>query len=316
MLTGLKRAVIERLGINRVARSADVTAAEVAALRDEVASLRTQCASGAALVPAPATPADPQTDIWRRVTLGSAVTATLVAPPVTISVVLATRNRADLLQRALRSLFAQTHAAWQLVVVDDGSTDDTPDVLAAIDDARVLRLRTEGVGAAGARNAALAHATGEWVAFLDDDNVMDAGWLHAVAVFAARTPDAQAVFGAQLRQHEADPALSVSDAYVLFADPVDPAGLTFLNTIDLGALAVRRGAAELHFDDTLPRFIDWDLVCRLAAVHHLHALPVWTGVYTTDAAQRITGKGGSEAIDAFRRRLTDPDDPAGKPAHR
>ena len=50
--------------------------------------------------------------------------------------------------------------------------------------------------------------------------------------------------------------------------------------------------------------------------HNLHALPVWSGVYTTDAAQRITGKGGTEAIDAFRRRLTDPDDPAGKPARR
>ena len=309
MLTGLKRAVIERLGINRVARATDEQAAELAALRDELAALR----AGAVPSSAPAAAGDPQADIWRRVTLGAAVAATQVAPPTTISVVMATRNRAELLRRAVQSLFAQTHREWQLVVVDDGSTDGTAAALAALDDERVVRLRTDGIGAAGARNLALSHATGEWVAFLDDDNVMDPGWLHAVAVFADRTPGAEAVFGAQLRQHEADPALSFADAYVLFADPVDPAGLTFLNTIDLGALAVVRGAAELHFDDALPRFIDWDLVCRLAAVHHLHALPVWTGIYTTDAAQRITGKGGTEAIDAFRRRLTDPDDPAGKP---
>ena len=316
MLTGLKRALIERLGINRVARAADVNAAELAALQAEVAALRSSALVAPQPSPAHAAGGDPQADIWRRVTLGSAVTSTLVAPPTMISVVMATRNRSGLLQRALRSLQGQTHAEWQLVVVDDGSTDETPAVLAELADERVVQLRTEGIGAAGARNLALSRATGEWVAFLDDDNVMDPGWLHAIAVFAARTPDAQAVFGAQLRQHEADPAMSFADAYVLFADPVDPAGLTFLNTIDLGALAVRRGAAELRFDDALPRFIDWDLVCRLAAVHHLHAVPVWTGIYTTDAAQRITGKGGTEAIDAFRRRLTDPDDPAGKPGRR
>ena len=130
------------------------------------------------------------------------VTRWLAAAPVEsttlISVVMPTRNRRPYLERAIASVLAQRHVALELVVVDDGSTDGTAELLAAIDDLRVRVLRTAGVGTAAARNLALDAARGEIVAYLDDDNLMDPGWLRAVAWAFARWPDTELLYGARI----------------------------------------------------------------------------------------------------------------------
>lgn len=328
MLTRAKQLVIDRLGITRIAQANDEHAAQLAHL---AATTAQQAAGLAALAPLTAELAAQQTRLtaletaliahghvidalwaWKTVATNSALFGVLTVTATPVTVVMATRNRVSLCERAVRSVLAQRHQHWQLVIVDDGSTDGTGEMVAALGDDRITVVRTEGVGAAGARNAGLATATGEWVAFLDDDNVMDPTWLHAVAVSAARQPDAQAFYGAQLRQHETvgDNGLESS---MLFATAADLATLATDNRIDLGALAVRRDSLELGFDPTLPRFIDWDLVVRLHAAHGLQPIAVWSGVYTTEAASRISSQGGDEALVAFRARLADPGDSVGRP---
>lgn len=229
-----------------------------------------------------------------------------------ISVVMATRDRSVLLRRAIESVLRQSYPYWELVVVDDGSTDSTPAVLDTLADPRVVRLRTEGVRAAAARNCGLEAARGEWVAFLDDDNVMGAHWLRGIAAFADQHPEAMVAYGAQWRQFEqadADP----SGAYVWFRPEFDGAALREANYIDLGALAVRRDSPELRFDAELRRFIDWEFVVRLAAVHEVHPLPVLSGVYFTQVDHRITHDGDLDAWRVFAERLADPADPVGTP---
>lgn len=89
-----------------------------------------------------------------------------------VSVILPTFNRAALLAEAIASVRAQTLDAWELIVADDGSTDDTAAVLAAITDRRVQIVRGVHVGnPAAVRNAALKVARGRYVAFLDDDDL-------------------------------------------------------------------------------------------------------------------------------------------------
>ena len=89
-----------------------------------------------------------------------------------VSVVLPTRNRRTLLARSLASALAQEEVRLEAIVVDDGSTDDTWDWLIGLVDPRVRPIRIEGIGnVAEARNRGIAAATGEWVAFLDDDDV-------------------------------------------------------------------------------------------------------------------------------------------------
>lgn len=90
-----------------------------------------------------------------------------------VSVILPTHDRERFLRQAIASVFAQSHTDWELLVVDDGSTDATPEILEAIPDPRLrtLRRRRPSGGAAVPRNLGLAAATGEWVAFLDSDDL-------------------------------------------------------------------------------------------------------------------------------------------------
>jgi len=98
-----------------------------------------------------------------------------------ITVVMCTYNRADVIERTLRAVLRQEGPSLEIVVVDDGSTDATPKVLAAIDDDRLRVLRQQNAGMSLARNAGLAVARSAWVAFLDDDDVPQPGWLAALA---------------------------------------------------------------------------------------------------------------------------------------
>ncbi len=87
-----------------------------------------------------------------------------------VSVVVPTHNRARLLRRTLRSILAQHMVDLEVVVIDDGSTDDTGDVAAT--DPRVLVIRNrESAGVSAARNRGIAAARGEWIAFCDDDDL-------------------------------------------------------------------------------------------------------------------------------------------------
>lgn len=88
-----------------------------------------------------------------------------------VSVVLPTHNRASVLGRAMRSVLAQTLRDIELIVVDDGSRDNTSDVVASFDDDRVVFIRREHcAGAAAARNIGINAARAEWIAFQDSDD--------------------------------------------------------------------------------------------------------------------------------------------------
>jgi glycosyltransferase involved in cell wall biosynthesis len=88
-----------------------------------------------------------------------------------VSVVIPTRGRAALLRRSVASALAQTMADLEVVVVVDGADPETLTALAEVNDPRVRRLPlAEPRGGAGARNAAVQAARGEWIAFLDDDD--------------------------------------------------------------------------------------------------------------------------------------------------
>jgi glycosyltransferase involved in cell wall biosynthesis len=118
---------------------------------------------------------------------------TAISVPL-VSVIVPTYNRADVVLRAVRTVLTQTVTDIEIFLVDDGSTDDTPTVLAEVDDPRARILRTEHVGAGRARNAALAVASGSWVAFLDDDDEWHRTYLERQLAAAAMMPDAVAVY--------------------------------------------------------------------------------------------------------------------------
>ncbi len=90
-----------------------------------------------------------------------------------VSIVVPAFNRDFIVGRALESLLAQTYSNWEALIVNDGSTDDTRDVVKEYQkrDARLILLEHERQsGAQAARNTGVRHARGEWIAFLDSDD--------------------------------------------------------------------------------------------------------------------------------------------------
>jgi glycosyltransferase involved in cell wall biosynthesis len=109
------------------------------------------------------------------VTTPSAPELSVSEPAPRVTVYLPTRNRATRVQAAIESVLAQTLRDFELLVVDDGSTDATPQVLATLAnrDARVRVLTmTQSGGAPAARNRAIEQARGEFITGLDDDDLM------------------------------------------------------------------------------------------------------------------------------------------------
>ena len=88
----------------------------------------------------------------------------------TVSVVMAAYNYAPYISEAIESVLAQTRPPLDVIVVDDGSTDATPEVLAAFGD-RIRVLRQTNQGASAARNRGIEAARGEYIAFIDADDV-------------------------------------------------------------------------------------------------------------------------------------------------
>ncbi|MCA8972826.1 MAG: glycosyltransferase family 2 protein [Planctomycetes bacterium] len=104
----------------------------------------------------------------------------ILAAPPSFSVVIPTYNRANLVGRAIDSALAQTIGATEIIVVDDGSTDDTQAILQSYSD-RIRIIRQANAGCSAARNHGVRVSRGEWVAFLDSDDTWAPDHLESMA---------------------------------------------------------------------------------------------------------------------------------------
>jgi glycosyltransferase involved in cell wall biosynthesis len=179
-----------------------------------------------------------------------------------VSVIIPTYNRADLVRQAVASVAAQTYRDFEIVVVDDGGTDGTYEVLSANRELRVRRHPSRR-GVSAARNTGIAAARGEWLAFLDSDDL----WL----------PDKLA---RQMLWLEGQPELRLcqtDETWVRRGVRVNKpaghrkvAGQIFLPSlsrcmISPSAVMLHRRLLQDHgvFDATLPAAEDYDLWLRL-----------------------------------------------------
>ena len=91
-----------------------------------------------------------------------------------VSIIMPSYNTAKYIGESIDSVIEQTYENWELIIVDDCSTDNTDEVVAQYDDSRIIYLKNEkNSGAAVSRNKALRAAKGEWIAFLDSDDLWD-----------------------------------------------------------------------------------------------------------------------------------------------
>jgi glycosyltransferase involved in cell wall biosynthesis len=192
------------------------------------------------------------------------------APSVpTVSVVVPTRDRRALLLPALRSVLAQTSIDLEVIVVDDGSTDDTQGAVRSLRDPRVGVMRHETPrGVAMARNAGAAATHGTWIALLDDDDLWAPDKL-VKQVAAAQEAGARWVYAGAVEIDEAGRLLGGER-------PPPPAflvkQLTRRNVMPAGSSNVMVHAETFRssegFDAGLRHLADWDMWLRLAGLGH------------------------------------------------
>src|SRR6202162_5963963 len=107
-----------------------------------------------------------------------------------VSVVIPTYNRAYIIGEALESVLTQSYLDFEIVVVDDGSTDDTPEIIQAFQDERIRYIRLErNLGCSAAYNSGIAAATGELICFLDSDDIWRPDYLERQVAFLNRYPN-------------------------------------------------------------------------------------------------------------------------------
>ena len=204
-----------------------------------------------------------------------------------VSVVLPVWNRRQQVLEAIESVLAQSYDHWELLVVDDGSTDGTRDVIRGLlADPRIRLVLQEHRGAAAARNHALAESRGEIVAYLDSDDVWYPTFLAAAVQALEEQPSRDAVYAALLVSHP-DPAETF-----LRGAPFDRESLLEGNFIPMTAFAHRRRLCERYggFDEAMTRLIDWDLILRYTAESKPLQIPVVAGEYRFGPWPRISNE--------------------------
>jgi len=205
-----------------------------------------------------------------------------------LSVVIPTWNRAHLVCEAINSALNQRPCEVEVIVVDDASTDKTAEVITRIygDSVRLLSLRKRG-GAGAARNAGVAVAGGEFVAFLDSDDVWLPGKLDAELRVFERFPEAEAVLSDSQNFFEHQPdgesrfaqngLLAATNGEVRWANECDWLWTNSMNTVHTCSVTVRREAlawlGPKLFAEDLDCCEDWEFQMRVCHLCRVVVLP-------------------------------------------
>jgi len=168
-------------------------------------------------------------------------------------------NRAFCITNAIDSLLTQDYKNWELLIVDDGSTDETEDLIYKLypkyfETKQIRYFKLDHYGVSKARNKGIKEAKYDWIAYLDTDNTLCPNYL-ATFVNAIEKNKESKIFYAQSQ--------SISDKRIIGIS-FDRTALEKSNFIDLGAFVHQK---ELFltlggFNESLKRLVDWDLILK------------------------------------------------------
>ncbi len=217
------------------------------------------------------------------------------------SVIMATYNRAFCVCEAIDSLLRQTYQNFELVVVDDGSVDNTREVLEGrygkeLAAGRIKYVKVENGGVCKARNIGLRHVSNEWIAYLDSDNEVCPFFLETFARAIVLNPSSKNFYA----------KLICRNARRQEGREFNLEDLIKANYIDLGVYVHHRDliAEAGPFDENMTRLVDWELIVRQAKVSEPHFINDIVLVYSDDGDyERITTSVSlKKNMDYFRRK--------------
>ncbi len=205
-----------------------------------------------------------------------------------VSVIIPTYNRAHLIERAIQTVLSQTYQDLEIIVVDDGSSDNTEEVVMTLKDERIRYIRhEENKGAPAARNTGIQAAKGDYIAFQDSDDE----WLpqkleKQMKVFETVSAKVGVVYTGFLRI-ENDKKEYIPYLWVTKKEGDIHKELLKGSFITTPAILVRKECFKKAgmFDERLPRLQDWELVLRLSKYYDFKFIdePLLKSPYMTDS---------------------------------
>ena len=184
-----------------------------------------------------------------------------------VSVIIPTYNRANLIGRSIQSVLNQTYQEFEIIVVDDGSTDNTEYVVKGFDDARIRYVRyQENRGGSAARNAGIKIASGDYIAFQDSDDE----WLpekleKQMVIFKSASVKVGVVYTGFWRIQNNKKKYIPSSAITKKSGNVYKSILN-RNFITTQSAVIKKEVFKKTgmFDERIPAFQDWDLWIRIS----------------------------------------------------
>jgi glycosyltransferase involved in cell wall biosynthesis len=226
--------------------------------------------------------------------------------PPRISVIVPAFNTAAYIGEAIESVRRQTVSDWELIVVDDGSTDGTAEAAEGIAEPRLRLIRQANAGVSAARNRGAAEARGEFFLFLDSDDRLRPDALERLGAFLAAHPDADMAYG-ELATTGEDGRLRHGGRPVFGPRPSGRILSTMLaGGFMVTGMALMRAEAFRRsggFDESLRLSQDWEFLCRMAAwseILYLPGPPVLEYRLRSSSATHLLGGGDAGFAERMR----------------
>jgi GT2 family glycosyltransferase/glycosyltransferase involved in cell wall biosynthesis len=210
-----------------------------------------------------------------------------------VSVIMPAFNRAKTVVTAIKSIIAQTHENWELILIDDGSSDDTVEVVKQyISDVSEKRIKIialpHNVGVSAARNAGLEAAKGEVIAYLDSDNIWDDHYLSVMLGEILEHDDetTAAYCGQKIIHMVSDGENQEEEMIAVRMGEFHLPLIENRNFIDLNCYVHKRSVYERlgGFNTAMRRLVDWELILRYSREHAPHYIPTLLSNYYFDNA--------------------------------
>ena len=194
-----------------------------------------------------------------------------------VSVVVTTYNQAEFIGQTIKSVLDQTYRPYEVIVVDDGSTDDTPARIAPFEK-QITSIRQENAGVAGSRNTGIRHARGEFIAFIDGDDLWDPEKLSVQVAVALRYPKSGLIV-VDGSEFDAAGTISASLFFVPWCKELPHDSVTtgcyyrqllqrnFISTTSQVMVPAKVFASVGLSDNRFARASDYDLYIRIAAIY-------------------------------------------------
>ena len=191
-----------------------------------------------------------------------------------ISVIVPVYNGEKTIRETIESVFNQSFSDFEIIVINDGSQDSTLDVLASIQDPRLKVFSYPNSGVSASRNRGFSHTVGEFIAFLDADDLWTPNKLEAQLAALQDNPNAAVAYSWTDFIDETSQFLRPGPHFTISGDVY--AELLRGNFLANGSNPLIRRQALIEvgsFDESLPPSEDWDIYLRLAAHYHFIAVP-------------------------------------------